>query len=314
MRISSNYIFDTYLKYDKARQADIVKYSNQLSSGKKLLNPSDDPISLAQSLRFKSIKSDLDGYTKNIDITRNIQLISETALTNIIETSQETRVEIVRLLNTGVLDSDDAEVLKSYLIDTRDYLINLANLKIGDKYVFSGVTSQTAPIDASGVYQGSQDETTVPIAKGVEVPIRYNGNKYLGIDNDDDKMILVKVIDRVVEIIDNALSGTGSLTDLNRDDVVTVNGQTMSILDGFDTGLSAIMQYRSVLGSQNKTVEDIRMQHEMFKVNYSELISKLEDADLANSIAQLEKSKIAYEATIASFAQNKDLSLLKYFK
>lgn len=314
MRISSSYIFDTYLKYDKTRQKDIAKFTKELSSGKKILTPSDNPISLAQSLRFKSINKDLEGYLKNIDIVQNTQEVAETSLKNIIETAQETRAEVVRLHNTGVLDTEDAKILRDYFKDMRDYIINQANVQIGDKYLFSGVKSQTAPLDSNGTYQGGTNKTTVPVAKGVEVPIKYNGDDYLGIDSNDNKMILTKVLDKVINIIDNAISGTGSLNDINDPNAVTVNGTSMSILEGFDKGLNAVMQYRSIIGTQNKTINNLKTQHEMFQTNYSNLISKLEDADFAKSVAELEKSKVAYEATIASFNQNKDLSLLNYFK
>ncbi len=313
MRVSNNQIFNTFLKYDSAKQKDIARYTTELSSGKRILNPSDDPVALAQSLRFKSIQSDLDGYIKNIDLVQNTQQIAESALTNIVDSAQEVRVELVRLSSVGVLDIEDAEIIKDYLQSMRDYIATEANTQIGDKYIFSGVSSQTAPVAADGTYQGSTTETTVPVAKGVEVPIRFNGENYLGIDSNDNKMILTKVIDRTIEIIDNAANGTGSLQDLTAPDAVTVNGQAMSILEGFDTGLNQVMQYRSVLGSQNKTVSDLKNQHESFKVNYNELISKLEDVDYTGAITELEKSKVAYEATIASFNQNKDLSLLKYF-
>ncbi|WP_187646972.1 flagellar hook-associated protein FlgL [Nitrosophilus labii] len=314
MRISDSYIYNNFLRYDAARQKDIARYTNELSSGKRILNPSDDPLSNAQSLQFKSIKSDLDGYLKNLDIVRNTQQIAESSLTSIVDSAQEVRAEIVRLSNTGVIDMEDAEILKDYFVGMRDYIVNQANTQIGDKYLFSGVSSQNAPIDANGVYQGSDIETTVPIAKNIEVPVRYNGRNYLGIDNNDDKMILVKVIDKVVEIIDNAKNGTGSLNDINSANAITVNGTNMNILEGFDIGLNSVLQYRSIIGNQNKIVEDIKTQHEMFKVNYSNLISRLEDVDYTSAISELEKSKVAYEATIASFTQNKDLSLLKYFK
>ena len=317
MRISSSYIYNTYLKYDKTRQKDIAKYTKELSSGKRILTPSDDPISLAKSLRFKSIRKDLDGYLKNIKIVQNTQEIAEESLKNIIESSQEARAEIVRLHNTGVLDKEDAKVLRDYFKDIRDYIVNQANVKIGDEYIFSGVKSQIAPIDTSdGTYNGETKETTVPVAKEVkDIPIRFNGKDYLGVDKKDNKMILVKALDKVIKIIKD-----GDLSKINDPNAITVKAnddeeeKPMSILEAFDTGLDAVMRYRSFIGTQEKRVNDLKSQHEMFKVHYSNLISTLEDADFTKSVAELEKSKVAYEATIASFNQNKDLSLLNYFK
>ncbi|WP_200763837.1 flagellin [Nitrosophilus alvini] len=312
MRVPEISLFNTFTKYDQIRQKEIEKYTQQLSSGKKILKPSDSTVDLAASLRFKSLQNDLEGYAKNMDYVQNTQSVAEGSLNSISETAQEARVEIVRLLNTGVLDQEDAAIVDEYLQSLKDYIINQANIKIGDSALFGGVKSQVDPFTADGTYQGETVETTVPVSKGVELNSTFRGDKYLGVNENTGKIAIVEVLDKISEIINS-----GDLTRLhNPGEVnVTINGKSAdTILDAFDLGLNAIMQHRSLIGSQGKTLEDLRTQNESLNVNFSELISKLEDADYTEAITNLEKAKTAYEATMASFAQNKDLSLLKYFK
>ncbi|WP_457644627.1 flagellin N-terminal helical domain-containing protein [Persephonella sp.] len=321
MRIPDISFFDTFIKYDRLREKDIERYTKELASGKKLLTPSDNTIDTVRSLRFKRLNNDIETYNRNIDLVKGTLDVAETTLGNIVNTGQEVRVEIIRLMNTGVLDYEDAQILRDYLSSMRDYIINQANVSVGDSRLFGGVKSQIDPFDpTTGVYQGETLETTVPVAKGVELNTTFNGEAYLGVNTNTGKMAMIDAIDEIIAIIDGASASppTRSLEEINTATInVTVDGKdygNVTILEAFDIGLSKIMQQRSKIGEQMVIADNLKIQNDTMKVNFSELISKLEDADYAGVIAELEKSKTAYEALLASISQNKDLSLLKFIK
>ncbi|WP_457622724.1 flagellin N-terminal helical domain-containing protein [Persephonella sp.] len=321
MRIPDISFFDTFIKYDRLREKDIERYTKELASGKKLLTPSDNTIDTVRSLRFKRLNNDIETYNRNIDLVKGTLDVAETTLGNIVNTGQEVRVEIIRLMNTGVLDYEDAQILRDYLSSMRDYIINQANVSVGDSRLFGGVKSQIDPFDpTTGIYQGETLETTVPVAKGVELNTTFNGEAYLGVNTNTGKMAMIDAIDEIIAIIDGASASppTRSLEEINTATInVTVDGKDygdVTILEAFDIGLSKIMQQRSKIGEQMVIADNLKIQNDTMKVNFSELISKLEDADYAGVIAELEKSKTAYEALLASISQNKDLSLLKFIK
>jgi len=321
MRIPDISFFDTFIKYDRLREKDIDRYTKELASGKKILSPSDNTIDTVRSLRFKRLNNDIETYNRNIDLVKGTLDVAESTLGNIVNAGQEVRVEIIRLMNTGVLDYEDAQILRDYLNSLRDYIINQANVSIGDSRIFGGVKSQIDPFDPNtGVYQGETVETTVPVAKGVELNTTFNGQSYLGVNTNTGKMAMVDAIDEIISIIDGASASppTRSLEEINTATInVTVDGKNygnVSILEAFDIGLDKVMQYRSKIGEQMVIADNLKIQNDTMRVNFSELISKLEDSDYAGVISELEKSKTAYEALLASIAQNKDLSLLKFIK
>ncbi len=295
MRVSNNQIYHTFLKYDKARQANIARYTNQISSGKRILTPSDDIVAVAKSLKAKAMGAELDNYLSNITTVHNRQTAAETALSNIYDTAQEARAEIVRLLNHGVLDQEDAHIVDDYLQGLKKYIIDQANTKVGDTYLFGGTKSGSAPFASDGTYNGNTEVQTVPVSKGYEANATFNGKEAL--DAKDGKIKIVQVLDTIHDQIQ-----AGTLTGVNDD-----------LLKKFDEGMKQIGLYRSLIGNQMKNVEDFKQQHEMFKTVYNDMVSKFEDADIAEAVAKLEQSKVAYEASMAAFNQNKDLSLLKYF-
>ncbi len=295
MRVSNNQIYDSFLRYDKTRQADIARYTNQIASGKRILNPSDDIVSVAKSLKVKESAKEIDGYLRNITTVKNREITAQTALTNIYDAAQDARVEIVRLLNHGVLDQEDAQVIDDYLQGLKKYIIDQANTKIGDVYLFSGTKSDTKPFNSDGSYNGNEETQTVPVSKGYEVDATFNGKEALGVL--DGKIKVVEILDNIHDKIQ-----AGTLTGIDN-----------TMLEAFDKGMDEISKHRSFIGNQQKSVEDFKLQHEAFKTMYNDMISSFEDADITKAVAKLEQSKVAYEASMAVFSQNKDLSLLKYF-
>lgn len=313
MRITDLLRFDNFIRNDQIRQAELEKYSKQIATGKKLLQPSDDTVATVASLRLKRINESIDTYLRNMDFASNILDIAETALKNISDAGTELRVEIIRLLNTGVLDKDDARVLRDYFQQMRDYIIKTANISIGDTRLFGGVKSQTDPFDSSGVYHGETQETSIPVAAGVEVNTTFDGSKYLGINPSNNKMLMVEAIDKIVEIINRAINGAGSLGELHTA-TINIGSENLKILEVFDKGLNTVLQFTSVLGTQLKIINDLKSSYQQNKVFNNNLISSLEDSETVEAITNLQKAKTAYEALMAAFNSVKNLSLLDFFK
>jgi len=313
MRIPDVSFFDSFIKYDRLRERDLKKYTDQLASGKKILSPSDNTVDTVRSLRLSNIADDLNIYRKNIDIVKSTLETAEGALSSAIDAMQETKVELIRLHNTGVLDYEDAQIVKDFLVSMRDYVIDMANTKVGDSYIFAGVRNQSIPFDTSGIYSGATQESKVFVSKGVETSNNFSGKNYFGVNEISNKITVVEVIDKVIDIIDS-----GDLSRLNTETIaLTIDGQSygnVKLLEAFDIGLSEIAKYRSKIGSDMNVIDNIYQQHLEIEVNVNELKSKLEDADYAFAISELEKARTAYEALLSSIAQNKDLSLLKFIK
>ncbi len=326
MRISNIQTYNTFLKQIKTRQKEIAKYTDQLTSGKRILTPSDDMVSIAKSLKLRQTNNEIDNYLSNITAVRNRQEAAETAISNIYETAQDARVEIVRLLNHGVLDQEDAHIVDDYLQGLKKYIIDQANAQYGNTPLFAGNKTENkafASVQATngktyeGIYRGNEQTQKVPISKGYgdgyEVDATFDGAKALGslvelkdenqqpiVDTEGKPLKQIKIV-KLIDDIHQAIE-KGDLTSI--DD---------SILKEFDEEMSKIDAFRAKIGNQLKTMDKFENQYETFKTSYNDMISKLEDSDVAEVIAKLEQSKVAYEASTAVFNQNKDLSLLKYF-
>jgi len=312
MRVPDIKFFDILLRYDRKRSFDLTRKTEELSSGKSLLYPSDSPVDFARVIRLKNVVENFNRFNRNIDLTQNILETAESVLGTVVNTAQTARAKIVQLLNTGALNEDDAKVLVDYFKSVKNYILQQGNTKIGDSYLFGGVRTQDPPFASDGTYNGETTVTTVAVANGVEVNTNFNGEEAFGVNLLSNKILIVEVIDKIVEIIES-----GDISRLNTEEIAVDLGegtQNLKLLDAFDAGLSKIMEYRSIIGTNISTVENLKMQNENLRVHYSNLISKIEDTDYAAAISEYEKAKTAYEALIAAIQQTKDLSLLKFYR
>ncbi|NPA53153.1 MAG: flagellar hook protein [Aquificae bacterium] len=311
MRIPDITFFDTFIKHDRIRESEIDRFTRELASGKKILAPSDNTLDTVRSLRLERLSEEIETFNRNITTVRNVLDIAESTLGNIVDAAQEVRPEIIRMLNLGVLDKEDAEILRDFFQSMRDYILQTANVKVGDSSLFAGVRSQVDAFDENGVYQGLEQETTIPVANGVELNTNFNGKEYIGVNEKTGKAIIIEALDKIIELIDS-----GDISQINDPLLdVKVNGKDygkISILEAFDIGLDTISQHRSMIGEQIVVADNLKMQHDTLKINFQELKSSLEDADYADVITKLEQAKTAYQALLTSISQNKDLSLLNY--
>ncbi len=402
MRIPDISFYDNFIRNNNIKESKIARYTNQISSGKKILAPSDNTIDTIKAQRLRRINQTIEAYNRNMDQVNTVLDVAEGALGNVVEAGMETRTHIIQVLNTGVMDAEDAEVLSDYFTSMRNYVIKQANISVGDTRIFGGVKSQFDPFDDRGYYQGEERETTVPVARGVELNTTFNGKEYLGTvksgfwDGTGYKIGIVKALDDITKIINDGdltklhayFSETGfhsntetigasgtltvnyggksfsvsysntdaladlvnninsaaanpgveafifvdkdgvyrlglkgqdtskkiSISDSNPTGLIAKTGNLKAILDEFDESFNKISAYRSKIGTQINVIEDLKPQNEFLKTEFSNLISKFEDADYAGTISELEKTKVAYQALLASFNQNKDLSLLNFLK
>ncbi|MBI5233830.1 MAG: hypothetical protein HY880_05700, partial [Deltaproteobacteria bacterium] len=71
MRVTNNMMYATLKDGMSANSENLIRKYEMLSSGKKIMRPSDDPVSLAIAGDYKDIISSLGQYERNIDFAED---------------------------------------------------------------------------------------------------------------------------------------------------------------------------------------------------------------------------------------------------
>ncbi len=185
-RTSFNGLASQSLHFLNQNSYSIQKIQETLASGKSINRVSDDPI---QSVRMLDITQ-----TMNVDkqYVRNMN----TALTEIdmADTALNSALDIIHrakeLATQGATTGNDQNNLDAIAVEVDELikqLTQVGNTQLGDKYLFGGKQTNTAPFSATGndiAYAGNLPATAwqrqVEISDNVTLDINLNGETVFG--------------------------------------------------------------------------------------------------------------------------------------
>lgn len=178
MRISTNMIYELGGSAVSRQQSGLFKLQGQLSSGKRIATPSDDPLASARVLEINQSKSVSTQLSTNADFARSALEAQESALGNISDLLTRVRTQGVYAGNPA-LTHEDRKVLASELRAQYAELLSLVNTQDNGRYLFSGFHGDTQPFSelTPGVvtYNGDQGQRLIQVTPSRQVPVSEAG-------------------------------------------------------------------------------------------------------------------------------------------
>lgn len=179
IRISSQQIFSDGISRLQALNVGLNSTQQQISTGKRVNNPSDDPVAAARILKLDHELSRIQTYQRNVDLADNRLKQEESALERSIDVIQRVR-ELTVQAGNGALSANDRSSIASELEQRLGQLATIANTRdASGEYVFSGFQSSVKAFEQSpsggSVYQGDEGQRDLEVDDGVTVAISDNG-------------------------------------------------------------------------------------------------------------------------------------------
>tara|TARA_R110002073_G_scaffold56029_3_gene143043 strand:- start:2620 stop:3825 length:1206 start_codon:yes stop_codon:yes gene_type:complete len=167
MRISTGTLYDASVKILQQQQADLFKTQQQISTGKRILTPADDPIGSAQVLNISQSASLNTQYATNRNSASSSLGLVENVLQGVTTLIQNVHTATVSAGNP-ILSDTDRKSIATELRGRLDELIGLANTTDkSEQFLFSGFQGNTKPFtrSASGVqYNGDQGQRLTQVS------------------------------------------------------------------------------------------------------------------------------------------------------
>ncbi|VAW63965.1 Flagellar hook-associated protein FlgL [hydrothermal vent metagenome] len=161
MRVSTALIQQRGIQSILDRQEQLLRTQNQLSEGKRILSPSDDPGGASRIIDLNEALSQITQFDENAGFaTQRLNLEEDTlnSSTNILQRARELSIQAA---NTGVNDLQSEQAIASEIKERLAELFDNANTRDenGD-YVFSGFQTKTQAFttDGAGNYFYNGDE------------------------------------------------------------------------------------------------------------------------------------------------------------
>lgn len=138
MRISTSQIFTSNVNNLSQANNDLFRTQQQLSTGKNVLQPSDDPLASAQIIKLKKEVARTDQFQGNIDVSRRRLELEEMTLDQLNNINIRLR-EITIQAGSTTLSGNDRSALASEVDEMTRQMLSLMNTKdVQGEYLFSG--------------------------------------------------------------------------------------------------------------------------------------------------------------------------------
>jgi flagellar hook-associated protein 3 FlgL len=171
MRISTSLMEQLGMDAIVRQQARLSRTQLELSTGLRILTPSDDPSAAVRALDLNESLESNRQFQSNIQATRSRLEFEESTLAGADNVLQRARELAVQSLN-DTLSPSDRQAIGQEMRQLLDEMLGLANTRDANgEYIFAGFRSDTVPFEfdssrtpPSYVYQGDKNQRLLQIA------------------------------------------------------------------------------------------------------------------------------------------------------
>ena len=178
MRVSTLQIFQQGIDNMLSKQRELVDTQEQIATGKRLLDASEDPAAAARVVEVSSQLAKIDQFQSNTTAATNQLGLEESALANFATELQRVR-ELTLQANNATLRSDDKRAISVEISQRLESLLDLANTRdAAGEYIFAGFQSQSQPFTRTptGVtYSGDDGQRFTQVSSGTTIQTRDSG-------------------------------------------------------------------------------------------------------------------------------------------
>jgi flagellar hook-associated protein 3 FlgL len=270
----------------------LAKIQSQLSSGKQIQQPEDDPFGAGRAMFLRDEVSQVQQYQRNISEGQAWLQTSDTALTNVRDTMQRIR-ELVVQGGNGTLDQPGMDAIAKEIGQLKETLRDQANSTFAGRYIFSGTQTDKPPYPApANTFAGNTGTVLRTIGTGQTVQVNQDGPTVFGPNGSN----LFDLLDTIQSDLQS-----GNQSSLQNAD-----------LTNFDAAFDRVSQASSNVGAISNRLDTQLTHLKDQEVNVQGLLSQTEDADMAKTMVNFSTAQATYQAALQAGARVIQPSLLDY--
>lgn len=293
MRVTQGMLAANSLKQISNSYNKLETLQNQLSTGKKITRPSDDPVVATKGMAYRSNLSEVNQYKRNLTEAQSWFDSSESGLEQVNSILQRTKELVVQGLN-GTNESDDRQAIAREIEQLKLDYMQVGNTQVAGNYIFNGVNVGSAPIskNASGMIESNinLDPFSVEVSKGIQLRVNIHPENIFG--------------QGAFDLMNNVQ------TAFEQNDVNSIKDLSTQV----DTQLSTLLAERSELGARSNRLELIENRLDSQEITATKMLSNNEDADIEKVITDLTVQESVHRAALGVGAQIIQPTLLDFLR
>lgn len=296
MRVSTNLVQQQAINAIIEQQTRTARTQMQLSTGRRILSPSEDPAASASVLDLAKVIDTTKQYQRNADAAESRLQVEEGTLGSMVDLLQRARELMVQAAN----GSQNAESRKATATEVReilDTMVGLANTKDANgEYLFAGFKTGTQPITDDGAgtytYNGDQGQRTLQVGPTRHVAVGDSGyDVFMNVPGASSDVFKV-LYDMAAELDSNA--------------------PNPSRLNDIDAAMNTIVNAQSRIGSRLNAIDTQRGVNDSAVLQFEQTRSSLEGLDYAKAVSELNLQMTGLQAAQQSYVRVQGLSLFNF--
>ena len=280
----------------------LIQTQSEMSSGKKIQQPSDDPYGMSLVMSEQGQLGMLTAYSNNVTDGQSYTEASQGAMTNIANIVQRVRELVVGAAN-GSNTASDLSGTAAEVKQLIDAVKQEANTQYNGQYIFSGTANvqpyQTATGDLYQGNSGSAAAVTRQIGPGTSLQVNVDLSSVLGSGSAGTGGSDGKLLDTLNSIYADLSSGNTSA--LGGTDLMSI-----------DTNFSNLTQMQASQGAVTNRLALASSRIASLQTAATQVLSNTQDADMAQVAIDYSTQQAAYTAALKAGASIVQESLLNF--
>lgn len=294
-RVTQSMLTDRSLSGLQGSLGRLAEIQEHLSTGRVLNRPSDSPADAASAMRLRSGIAAQQQYSRNAEDGLGWLNTIDATLQGASTQVRHARDLALQGAN-GAPSAATREALATEVDQIRASLVAAGNTSYLGRPVFGGTTAGTvAYTDTAGVaaYVADGNPVNRTIAEGVSLDVALSGPAAFGADGDS-------VFDHLTAL--SAALRAGDATGIRAGiDALTLDGDRVS---------SALAN----VGTRTVRIEQAAQAAKDAELSLTNSLSEIENADLPETMVELQMQEVAYQAALAATARVLQPSLVDFLR
>jgi len=293
MRVTQGMLSNNMLRNLTNSYAKFNTYFDQLSTGKKISLPSQDPVVAMKGINYRAQVAEIGQFQRNISEAHNWMDNSDAALDKATAAVQKLR-ELAIQASNGTNDDQALNSIKEEAEQLQEHLIDIANTNVNGKYIFNGTNTDTAPItkNENGEIQVEHNTGAVMIevAHGTKLQVNVEGESIFPEDLFGDVKNFIEALE----------SGNQEGMD-----------QSIGVLD---ENINRIIDERADLGARMNRLELVENRLSEQETIATKTMSDNEDIDFEEVITNLITQESLHRAALSAGSRIIQPSLIDFLR
>jgi flagellar hook-associated protein 3 FlgL len=300
VRMTPEMVSSSVLGGIESAQVALARTQAELSSGKSILQPSDNPYGASQIVDLQSAIDGLTSYERSAQDGLSWMNASSSALASIDSQVQRVR-ELVLQAGNGTESPGDLEDIADEVQQLTEGVKQDADTQFDGQYVFAGTLTSTAPYTqgAEDEYHGNASPVARALGPGSTVNVSVNLASALGSGTGAADG---KLLDTLRTVAANLREGTPA----------SVEALRTTDLKSLENNLNSLSGLQAEAGSVTDQINIAISRISSLQSSDTLQLSNVQDANIAKVTTEYSSEHAAFEAALKAGASIVQESLLEF--